>query len=149
MKVGFYTVYRKDPQHYILAAQLIKSVRETMPGVEIVHLTDETSPAVHGADKIVRLPNGKMLERRLEHYASCGGEWLLLDTDVLVKTDVQGVFAEEFDVALTDRYWAHLPQSSDVWASMPFNTGVVFTRSMPFWKAVLDDWCSVGENDWL
>lgn len=146
MKVGFFTVFRKDPQHYVLAELMIRSVRQTMPGVEVVQFTDETSPAVLGVDTVKRLPGGAMLDLRLQHYASAEGDWLLLDTDTIVQRDVRVVFEDEFDVALTLRK-AGDPLS----AEMPFNTGVVFSRSPAFWTAVLETWRALPEDrrDWL
>lgn len=158
MRVGFFSVFRRDPQHYLLAAKMIASVRATMPGVEIVHLTDESSAPVAGVDEVRRKPDGKMLERRLEHYADLtAGDWLLVDTDVIVRRDVrEDVFYtpyrdvdHEFDVALTDRDWPHLPQPSDVLQTMPFNTGVTFARDPYFWDEVLKHWRAAGDNDWL
>lgn len=150
MNVGFFTVYRLDPQHYVLADKLVRSVRSAMPGVEVVQFTDESSPAVLGVDRVRRRPPGKMLERRMEHYAECEGEWLLVDTDVLVRQDVRDVFADGvFDVALADRSWPHLPQKEDVLATMPFNSGVMFSRSPDFWRSVLAIWREAGKNDWM
>lgn len=150
MKIGFFTVFRKDPQHYALAVRLIESVRTVMPTVPIVQFTDENSPPVLGVDAVVRRPHGRMLEIRLEHYAAADGDWLLLDTDTLVKQDVQGVFEErEFDIAIADRDWTHLPQSLPVMHTMPFNTGVVFSRCPRFWDAVLQQWRFEEEKDWL
>jgi hypothetical protein len=152
MKVGFFTVLRRDPQHYVLADLMIRSVRATMPDVEIVQLTDEASPKVDGADSVRRLPPGKMLERRIEHYGNCEGNWLLLDTDVIVRRDVREVFRDRFDVGLTTRDWPHIAQSPMLLAAMPFNTGVVFSRSPVFWRDVLAQWRAFPvetQQDWM
>lgn len=150
MKLGFFTVFRKDPQHYVLGEAMIRSVRATMPGVQISHLTDETSAPVSGVDCVLRKANGPMLERRLEHYAVSQGEWLLIDTDVMVKQDVRDVFKDEdFDVALPDRAWKHLPQDHETMTTMPFNTGVVFSRKPAFWELALAEWRAAGEKDWM
>jgi hypothetical protein len=82
--LGFFTVFRRDPQHYVCARLLVRSAQYFMPGLEIVQLTDEKSPVVPGVDAVRRLPHGRMLERRLEHYAGCDGEWMLFDTDTVV-----------------------------------------------------------------
>jgi hypothetical protein len=152
MKVGFFTVFRQDPQHYVHAELLTRSVRAAMPGIEVVQLTDETSPPVLGVDAVLRKPNGPMLERRLEHYASLDGPWLLLDTDVLVQTDVRAIFNHNFDVAMADRNWPHIPPTPELTAEMPFNTGVVFSRSKAFWAEALNVWRGFTEEqrrDWL
>ena len=121
-----------------------------MPGVAIVHLTDDTSPQVRGTDGVRRLPNGPMLGVRLQHYAHPAGEWLLVDTDVLLRGDVRAIFDRRFDVALTDRHWPHLGPGVDT-TVMPYNTGVVFSRSAAFWRAVLEQWRAYpeAERDWL
>jgi hypothetical protein len=152
MTLGFFTVFRKDPRHYLMARRLIGSARHSMPTVEIVQFTDETSPEVPGVDRVSRKPHGRMLERRLEHYASCEGNWLLVDSDVILQRDVRDVFNEPFDVALTDRQWSHIKQPESMMLDMPFNTGVCFSRSPDFWRAVLMIWRSYTpeqQKDWL
>lgn len=148
-RVGFFTVLRKDPKHYELAETMVKSVRQHMPGTPIVHFTDETSPGVRGVDEVLRRANGKMLEVRLQHYADCQGDWLLLDTDTKLYGDPSNVFELPFDVALSDRNWPHLPQSFEVMLTMPYNSGVVFSRNQQFWSDVLSVWQKNAENDWL
>lgn len=150
MTVGFFTVFRVDPTPLLHAAALVKDVQRVMPDVPIVQLTDETTGSV--APIARRKPHGPMLERRLEHYADCQGDWLLVDTDVAIRADVRHVFDDPaFDVALTDRQWPHLPQTDEVLRTMPFNTGVVFSRSPGFWQSVLETWRGYPEaaRDWL
>ena len=152
MRLGFFTVFRKDPIHYVLAERMLGSAKRAMPDVECVQFTDAKSPLVYGADRLVRRPHGKMLERRLEHYADCAGEWLLVDTDAVINRDVRHVFDDEWDVALTDRLWTHVNQPADFVRDMPFNTGVCFSRSPEFWRAVLMTWRSFSEEqqkDWM
>jgi glycosyl transferase family 8 len=154
VRVGFFTVFRRDPQHYVLAETLIRSVRANMPDVPIVQFTDETSPEVLGVDEVWRRAGGPMLEVRLQHYAACEGEWLLVDTDVLIRRDVSAVFDDKtFDVALARRDWPHLAAESErlTAAGMPYNTGVVFSRSRAFWQEVLSEWRRLPEKerDWL
>lgn len=141
MNVGFFFVLRTDPQHYLHAASLVADVHRVMPGVPVTQFSDRTSPLVPGAT-VVRLDStAPLLDQRLSHYARCGGNWLLVDTDVSVRADVRGVFADEvFDVALCDRRWPHLPQGEQMLHEMPFNTGVVFSRTSLFWVDVLACW---------
>lgn len=152
MQIGFFTVFRRDPQHYLHACALVRSARACMPGVPITHLTDEVSPAVPGVDLVRRLPHGPLLERRLEHYSQCAGDWLLVDTDVELRADVTAIFpSTPFDLALADRHWPHLPQGDAVMHATPFNTGVVFSRNPQFWADVLATWrrAPESERDWL
>lgn len=146
MRVGFYTVFRRDPIHYVLADVLVRSVRAAMPGVEVVQFTDERSPAVAGVDAVERRPHGKMLERRMEFYASREGEWLLLDTDVVVARDVAAVFDDPFDVALADREWSRVKDHYKYTTEMPYNTGVVFARNPAFYAAALATWRAYPEE---
>ena len=151
MTLGFFTVFRKDPQHFLHATSLVREARAVMPDVPVIQFTDRTTPEVDGVDAAIRLGDGPMLERRLEHYASCGDEWLFLDTDVSIRQDVRHVFDDPvFDVALPDRNWPHIPQGDHVMLTMPFNTGVVFTRSGQFWRDVLETWRGLpNRTDWL
>lgn len=145
MTVGFFTVFRSDPRHFLHAASL---VRESPSPV--VQLTDDRTPVVPGVSGVRRIHHGPMLERRLEHYGNVDGDWLLVDTDVSIRKDVSSVFDDPaFDVALTDRNWPHLPQASDVLQTMPFNTGVAFSRAPGFWRDVLKAWMAEGKTDWL
>jgi len=151
MRVGFFSVFRRDPQHYVHAGLLLNSIRRTMPGVEVTHFTDQTSPPVTGVDEVRRLPNGKMLGVRLAHYAQAEGNWLLVDTDVLIRRDVRDVFEQPFDIALSDRNWPWLPQSPEILTTMPYNTGVAFSRSKAFWQEVWHRWIALPEaqQDWF
>lgn len=152
MTIGFFTVFRTDPQHLLHATGLAGDARQAMPDVPIAQLTDQTTPAVTGVSHVVRGRHGPMLEQRLVHYAGCHHEWLLLDTDVSIRADVRQVFAADpvFDVAFADRGWPHLPQTVDVLQRMPVNTGVCFSRSSSFWLAVLATWRAQPEpRNWL
>jgi hypothetical protein len=150
MQIGFFTVFRSDPQHYLHAVALVASARRVMPSIPITQFTDDRSPIVPGVDAVRRLPSGPLLERRLEHYAACTGDWLLVDTDVELRADVSAVFpATPFDLALTDRAWQNLPQGDLVMQTMPFNTGVVFTRNPLFWQDVLATWRAADNKDWM
>lgn len=144
MKVGFFTVYHGDPMpeatmHLILADLLIESVRRTMPGVEIHQLTDLNSPALLGVDGVHRLKSRPMAELCVEHYASVQGDWLFVDTDVVIQQDVREVFKLPFDVAVCDRDGTLVPgeEELDFIKATPYNLGVVFSRNPEFWKAVL------------
>jgi hypothetical protein len=151
MQIGFYTVFRKDPQHYVHADGLIRSVRSTMPDAQIVQFTDEISPDCDGVDEVRRRPHGPMLQRRLEHYAETHGEWILVDTDVLFQRSVADVFERTFDVALTDRNWPGTPQGDQMLLTMPFNTGAVWSRCPAFWADVLKEWLALpmAQQDWM
>lgn len=152
MKIGFFTVFRTDPQHFLHATALVAEAQRVMPGVETVQFTDERTDPVPGVSSVRRLAHGPMLQLRLEHYAACEGEWLFADTDVSLRRDVRSVFDDPaFDVALVDRNWPHRPQSEKYLQTMPFNTGVCFSRASAFWQDVVATWLAYPgpERDWL
>jgi len=139
MRVGFYTSFRGDPLHYVLGGAMVRSVRATMPGVEIIQLTDDTSPKVLGVDEVRRAPREKMALDVVNHYSRCEGDWLLLDTDILVKRDIRGLFdGATWDLAFTDR--DGMGEIGPKFAeSNPYNIGVVFQRNgKAFWEAVAE-----------
>lgn len=122
----------------LFAQALIHSVRAAMPGMPVVQFTDEhTTPCV-GVDDVRRLPREPMALMRFRHQASVSGAWLFLDTDVLVQRDVRKVFDKPFDIAVTTRNWPHLRPAEGFTQRMPFNAGVVFSRSQAFWAEAYD-----------
>jgi hypothetical protein len=159
MTIGFFLVLRSDPDHYLHAAALVREAGRLMPACGVCQLTDRQTPAVPGRGSIVRLDfadETPLLEQRLTLYAKAtksGAPWLLLDTDVQIRNSVAGVFDDPvFDVALCDRNWPHVQQGETMLQTMPFNTGVVFTRSSTFWADVLAVWQGFPDAqraDWL
>lgn len=140
MKVGFFHAeIGAASQHLELARFLVKSVRRTMPGVPIVHFTDSHTPTLEGVDGVQRRATGPIALSVLEHYASVEGDWLFVDTDIIVRRDVRHVFIDSpfFDIAVATREGT-LRQSevgTKFMAAMPFNKGAVFSRSPRFWRA--------------
>jgi hypothetical protein len=117
---------------------MMASVRATMPGVRIVQFSDESSPHLDGADQIVRRPVDPMALLIAKHYRDCEGEWLFLDTDVVVQRDVRWVFDANWDLALACRMREdYTPQTRDLWRAMPYNCGVMFSRSPLVWADVV------------
>lgn len=136
MRVGFFYTYTTpgSEQHLHIAKYLLQSVRSVMPGVPVVQLTDETSDVLEGVDEVKRIP-GKMpmAVRRISHHAALDGDWLFVDTDVVIQKDVRDVFKSAFDVAVTDRIGTEM-EGTPYAKSMPFNMGVTFSRSPRFWE---------------
>jgi hypothetical protein len=154
MNVGFFLALRTDMSHYLHAAALVREVQRHMPGVGVVQLSDRETSAVPGVSAVTRLDwSGPLLHQRLALYATCIGEWLLVDTDVSIQNAVVGVFDDPvFDVALCDRNWPHSAQGEALMHTMPFNTGVVFCRSSTFWADVLAQWLALPDGvraDWM
>jgi hypothetical protein len=144
-----------DPRGYVAAMALTESIRTTMPGVEVVQLTDATSPPALGIDAVRRGGGHRQFSRFIaESYADCGpGDWLFIDTDAIVQRDVRDVFLEEFDIAVAGRDGTYLPgeEDSDFMAAMPYNAGVVFSRSPAAWHAVAARVAQMSDVDqaWL
>jgi hypothetical protein len=100
----------------------------------IVQMSDLSTPAVAGVDEVIRLPfRIPLMPYRLKHLASFPHtDLLIIDTDVIAMAPVNEVWAQPFDVALTKRdYSLH---DGAVPLDMPYNTGVMFSRSQAFWQ---------------
>lgn len=141
MTVGFFHVSRGVTPHAQLAKRLIASVRTCMPDVPIVHFTDPETRAMAGVDDVRRQPSGPIALGCLDAYAAAGdGDWLFVDTDVLVQRDVRWIFDRPFDIAVASREGTLVDQDhgTKCIASMPYNKGAVFSRSSAFWTAAAD-----------
>lgn len=106
-------------------------------GYELLQMTDEGTSVVPGADTVVRLPwdGERLMTYRLQHLAALAEPALIVDTDVVFMRDVRHVWERAFDVALTRRIGpAPDPNGVDLAEVMPYNTGVMFSRSRAFWQ---------------
>lgn len=133
MKIGFFAV---NEPHISMARSLIASVHKAMPGVELWHLADgdcQTLPEVTGTHRCHG--DMPMAIRRMSLQASLEGEWLFVDTDILIRKDVRHIFDTRFDVALTDRIGTQM-QGTPYGSIMPYNLGVAFSTSRLFWAGV-------------
>lgn len=136
MKIGFYYQYTTpgSEMHLHIAKHLIASAKKHMPDVPVIQLTDEHSDTLYGVDEVRRIGGDlPMAVRRMTHHASLDGDWLFVDTDVVIQQDVSDVFKEAFDVALTDRMGTDL-EGTPYAVAMPFNMGVTFSRCPKFWE---------------
>lgn len=141
MSIGVFHVDTRTPASasaYVWAKAMVRSVRQVMPGTPVVHFTDQESRAIKGVDAVRRKPSEPMALLRMRHHASVQGQWLFVDTDVIVQRRVTRVFRDhpDFDIATTSRDWAHLKAAVGFTARMPMNTGVVFSRCPRFWGEV-------------
>lgn len=140
MNVGFFHAGRGDErQARARIAVLLQSVRAALPGVPVAHFTDLTTAPVKGADVVLRRNVLPIATARVDAYASVSGEWLFIDSDVIVQVDVRRVFDQVFDVALADRRGTLRPEDAEgkCVTAMPYNSGVIFSRSPAFWQAAL------------
>lgn len=133
-----------------LAEIMVASVRKVVAEPYLIQMTDSDTPKLEGVDEISRLemdhPN--FMVYRLTHLTRFRGDMMILDTDVMVLQDPSHVFKMAFDVALTKRDKHIISKrmgytADDPW--MPFNTGVMFSRSRDFWKDALE-YCKTLED---
>ena len=147
MKVGFFHA-RQDSR---CAELMVASVRRHMQGAEIVQWTDEGTPAVAGVDRCERKAwDGQLpMHHKMMRLAEADGDVLALDTDVIVNADLRPVFNFRFDVALTWRDGPiYDPNGNDLTKMMPFNCGVMWSRSPEYWATCLR-WCEINDlADW-
>lgn len=137
MRVGFFFQDNGPKSDGVLdiAENLLDSVKKSMPGVEVHQLTDGDSRILDGVDGFHRMRGVvPMGVRRMSHYAELDGDWLFVDTDVVVRQDVRDVFDSAFDVALTDRVGTYM-EGTPYANVMPYNFGVIFSRSKAFWES--------------
>lgn len=112
------------------APAMVRSVRR-VHSCHIVQMSDLKTPEVPGVDEVVRLPfRIPLMLYRLKHLASFPhDEMLILDADVVAKA--HDILSEDWDVALTKR-----PMEEAF--GMPYNTGVMISRSRTFWVEALE-----------
>jgi hypothetical protein len=130
LKVAFLHV-GEDPR---LPAVMTASAKRF--GYEVLQMTDQRTPAISGADAVIRLPwdGERLMTYRLQHLAALAEPALIVDTDVVIMRDVCHVWERAFDVALTRRVGPALdPNGVDLAEVMPYNTGVMFSRCQAFW----------------
>lgn len=140
MTVGFFHVGPAGSVHVRLAERLVASVRRVMPNVPIVQMTDSETPAIAGVFHVERREPRPIAIGTLEHFAACDGDWLLVDTDVIVQADVRHIFRHPFDIAVATREGTlrRREVGKKFMDRMPFNKGAVFSRSPAFWAAAAD-----------
>jgi hypothetical protein len=137
MRIGVYHVASEtdaSAQGYACARLMVQSVRQFMPTIDVVHFTDLDSPPIKGVKHVRRKPSEPMALLRMRHHAGVEGDWLFVDTDVVFQAPVSGVFHKAtWDIGVTTRNWAHLKAADGFTERMPYNMGVVFSRSPQFW----------------
>lgn len=124
-----------------------------MKDVKIIQMTDEITPWIDGVDECRRLKKDEPLMCfRLKHHSLIEGETIFVDTDVMFNADVSDVFKMPFDICLTHRRNEIIvaPDGNEGYKNivpdMPFNTGVIFSRSSSFWTEAYD-FCKTLNHD--
>jgi hypothetical protein len=141
MKVGIFHIGNQglSPIHdlnFRVGQIAVKAAKDAMPDVEVCHLASSEAQELPGVDRVFRRKKDvPMAMFRMQHHASVEGDWLFIDTDVIIKKDVRDVFDDKtFDIAIADRKGTDMEGSSYA-KVMPYNMGVVFSRSPAFWKS--------------
>jgi hypothetical protein len=120
------------------AEAMLASLRDAMPRVSVLMMTDADEAPIGGCE-VQRIPwDGKnWAVWRMSHLAALpAGEWVSVDTDMVIQHDLAKVFAFPFDVAVTQRDGPILDTTGrDITKHMPYNAGVVWWRNPDFWKA--------------
>lgn len=151
MTIGFYHAGSVSPY----AAAMVASARRVMPTVPVVQFSPNDTAAVRGVNDVrITAAESRIARAVLEAFASVSGEWLFLDTDVLVQRDVQAVFDQAFDVAVAQRagtFKDEAEAATAFMARMPVNKGVVFSRSQAFWQSALETICAYKDcrQQWM
>lgn len=119
------------------AHKMVQSVKSVL-NVPVVQMTDLKSVPVEGVDEVRRLPFkvGLMMFRMKHLIEYPHDEMAILDTDIIAKKAIDEVWAQPFDVALTRRAGGRLLDANghDLGPFMPFNSGVMFSRTTEFWR---------------
>ncbi len=148
MTVGLYHIDKPDKPRSHLPALMLASVRRAMPDVEIVQFTTDARMRLAEVDRIVIRPELPLATALLETRTSVSGDWLFLDTDVIVREDVRHVFDQPFDVAFATREGTLRPHEigTKFMANNRFNSGVAFSRSQQFWRDALANLRTMSEG---
>lgn len=111
-----------------MADMCAATIRHHHPHAEIVHLTDQDTPLLAGADYALRAQwrrgEESPIRLRARLLARLSAEpTLSLDSDTLVRANVDELSTPGFDIALTYRHYA--PR---------YNAGVMISRGTRFWS---------------
>ncbi len=141
MTVGFFHQGESEI-HEALAARLVASTRSAMPDVEVVHFVGAGPKMLTDSALYVPDLSNRIALACLQAYSNCKGDWLFVDTDVEVRSDVRHVFDDpDFDVAVATREGTYSDERDQRWSEkhgMPVNKGAVFSRCQAFWQATVD-----------
>lgn len=118
------------------AATMVRALKDVHQ-CPVIQMSDLKTPKVPGVDEVVRIPfKVPLMLYRFKHLAHLPhDEMLIVDTDVIAKAPIDDVWAHRFDVGLTHREPGELydGDGDDLSSEMPFNTGVMFSRTNQFW----------------
>lgn len=135
-----------------LALLMIKSIRRTHREPVIYQITKSGTPTVPGvghrvsSDKPISLFT-YFLEGLL---ALPDAPTVVLDTDMIVQRNLEHVFDEPFDLAVTDRHTHVEIGGKSIEDTMPFQAGIFFSRSRMALRQLHDKRMEhLDEHDWF
>lgn len=142
MRLAFLATHEK---YFPMADAMVKSARETMPGIHICHLTDDLCPEYPGADEVRRCRPGMEFGLiRMWHFCQMEGEWLSADVDLKFQRDVWHVFEDDFDMACATRMGTKWGRSTYAQV-MPYNNGILWSRGPEFWRTQIQRYNEMPE----
>lgn len=151
---------RLTPIYRGLAEGLCQNVKHVMPGVKVVHVTDENTAPLEGPDErlIVKRDVPLMTWHMKCHEVaqSIAEEVLFTEPDVRFKSEILHVFEDpSFDIAVTEREvdstWDLEGKKVLLSEVAPFTLGTTFSRSGEFWADVTAHCATLGDKEqhWL
>lgn len=119
------------------AEGLVENLKAVMPGVPILHVTDDKSAPVAGCS-VLRIPDAPLMVWRLAaHYCAhqVADEILFTEPDVRFAENILHLFDEDdFDVALADREGRTSYYGREITDELPYTQGSTLSRNAQFWK---------------
>lgn len=150
---------RLTPIYRGLAEDLVQNVKAVMPGVKVVHVTDEKTPVVYGAEVLRVARDVPLMTWHMKCHREAqglGDEVLFTEPDVRFKSEILHVFDDpDFDIAVTEREvdstWNIDGQKVLLSEVAPYTLGTTFSRSRQFWDDVTAHCATLGqaEQHWL
>lgn len=150
---------RLSPIYRGLAEDLVLNAKAVMPGVRVVHVVDEKTAPIPGAE-VLCVPRDVPLMtwhmRCHERAQSLAEEVLFTEPDVRFRAEVLHVFDDpDFDIAVTEREvdstWDIDGQKVLLSDVAPYTLGTTFSRNGDFWREVAAHCATLGhkEQNWL
>lgn len=129
---------KERDHHKELANLFIKEIRKVKPAVELVQMTDMDTVRLDGIDACYRRGSEPfaiwLFNSMIEFPAE---QFLRLDYDIILQSDVSDVFEKDFDIAIADE------------GHEKMNNGVVFVKDKEIFRYALFCYMEhTGRDDW-
>jgi hypothetical protein len=151
---------RLSPIYRGLAEGLCANVKEVMPGVKVVHVTDKQTAPLDGPDERLEVARDVPLMtwhmKCHQEAQALGDEVLFTEPDVRFRSEILHVFDDpDFDIAVTEREvdstWSIDGKKVLLSDIAPYTLGTTFSRSAKFWEEVTAHCATLGdaEQHWI